>query len=202
MDNRIKDCETLEDLFKLWNDDNHEYFCRDGFVNEKAFDIKERILFVAKESNVSKGTDKDFFWLQSVANGNSDSKVLSRRISIMTNAYFKNEFDDTNKSLDNLKKIAYMNINKRGGTNRTNATKLCEYANNHKDYITREIEIIDPKLIVCCGKLVYEIITDILDPKSNNHKIIEVYHPSYFFISDKKYLERFHNALSDKQLLI
>ena len=199
MDSKIKDCKTLEDLFDRWsNKKGHEFFCRDGFVNEKAFDIKERILFIAKESNISKGTDKDFFWLQSVANGNSDSKILSRRISIMTNAYYNN-FSCVNKSLDNLQKIAYMNINKSGGSSRTNTTKLWEYANYHKDYILKEIEIIKPELIVCCGKLVYEIISDILGTKINDHKVIEVYHPSYFFISDKKYLERFKIALDISQ---
>ncbi len=200
MDKDIEKCTTLEDLFNKWKTkEGNEFFCRDGFINKETYEEQvNKVLFIAKESNVSKGTDNDFFWLQSVANGKSDSKILSRRISIMTNAYYNN-FSCVNKSLDNLQKIAYMNINKSGGSSRTNATKLWEYANNHKDYIKKEIEIINPNLIVCCGKLVYEIISDILDTKSTNPKIIEVYHPSYFYISDKKYLEQFKNALVASQ---
>ena len=117
----------------------------------------------------------------------------------MTNAYYDNNFSCVNKSLDNLQKIAYMNINKSGGSSRTNTTKLWEYANYHKDYILKEIELIDPNLIVCCGKLVYEIITDILGTKINDHKVIEVYHPSYYRISDKEYLQRFNDKIKSIQ---
>lgn len=201
MDSEIKNCTALDELFDLWRKkEGHEFFCIDGFIDEDTYKEQEkRVLFIAKESNVSKGTDKDFFWLQSVANRKSDSKILSRRISIMANAYFDYNFSCVIKSLDNLQKIAYMNINKSGGSSRTNTTKLWEYANYHKDYILKEIEIIKPELIVCCSKLVYEIISDILGTKINDHKVIEVYHPSYFFISDKKYLERFKITLDIPQ---
>ena len=201
---KIKACKTLDELVKLWeNEAGHDDFCPDGFIDQDTFEKQEKkVLFIAKESNVSKGTDKDFFWLQSVVHGDSVPKILSRRILIMTNALFSNDFDTVKKDRDSyniLEKIAYMNINKCGGSSRTNATKLWDYANNHKDYIKREIELIDPHFIVCCGKLVYEIITNILGAKIDNCKVIEVYHPSYFFISDKKYLERFKTALDASQ---
>ncbi len=198
---RIKACKTLDELFKLWKQkDGHKPFCKDGFIDKDTFEKQEkRVLFIAKESNVSVDDFKeDYFWLQDVANG-ADHKILSRRISIMTNAYFENKFDDTDKNRDNLKKIAYMNINKHGGSSRTNAKELQAYATDYKEYIKREIELIDPHFIVCCGKLVYEIITNILGAKIDNSKVIEVYHPSYFFISDKKYLERFKTALDASQ---
>lgn len=203
MDSEIKNCTALDELFDLWRKkEGHEFFCIDGFIDEETFKEQEkRVLFIAKESNVSKGTDKDFFWLQDVANG-ADPKILSRRILIMTNALFSNDFETVKKDRDSyniLEKIAYMNINKRGGGSRTNAKELQAYATDYKEYIKREIELIDPHFIVCCGKLVYEIITNILGAKIDNSKVIEVYHPSYFFISDKKYLERFKTALDASQ---
>lgn len=76
---------------------------------------------------------------------------------MMANAYFdESDFDNINKNHDILKNISYMNINKRGGSNRTKASDLRKYAVNYKDYIKREIELIDPDLIVCCSGLVYD----------------------------------------------
>ena len=104
-------------------------------------------------------------------------------------------FDNINKNHDILKNIAYMNINKRGGSNRTKASDLRKYAVRYKDYIKREIELIDPDLIVCCSGLVYDIITKNIDFESNQPHLICVYHPSYYRISDKEYLQRFNDKI-------
>ena len=204
MDNKIKACKTLDELFELWkNEDGHEFFCKDGFIKQDTFEKQEKkVLFIAKESNVSKGTDKDFFWLQSVVHGDSVPKILSRRILIMTNALFGNDFDTVKKDRDGyniLEKIAYMNINKRGGGSRSKDSEIEEYAKTYKEYIEKEIEIINPDLIVCGSNLVYRIVGGIVERKNDRPVLVEVYHPSHYFISDKKYLERFHNALKSSQ---
>jgi hypothetical protein len=112
---QIKNCKTLDELFNLWKaENNHEIFGIDGFIDKNTFDKQEkRVLFIAKECNVSKDEPENTFWLQDVAIKGKTSKILSRRILIMTNELFGKNFDNTDR--DTLKNIAYMNINKRGG---------------------------------------------------------------------------------------
>ena len=94
-----------------------------------------------------------------------------------------------------------MNINKQGGTSQTSSKKLNEYAKIYKRFIAKEIDLINPNLIICCSKLVQNIYNEHIRSIINNVyykniKTICVYHPSYFRISDKEYLNNFKNALN------
>ena len=55
-----------------------------------------------------------------------------------------------------------MNINKRGGASSADLIKLNDYAEKYKQYIKREIEIINPDYIVCCGTY-WQIIDHVYD---------------------------------------
>ena len=61
--------------------------------------------------------------------------------------------------------------------------------NKYKDNILREIEIITPQVIVFCAgnKAIY----DDLKKNVNCKYIIDMYHPSYQYVSDEKYIEKF-----------
>lgn len=61
-----------------------------------------------------------------------------------------------------IRKIAFMNINKRGGKNKCNMSKLKQYAQDYSEFIRRQIEIINPKVIVCCGNKVDNMIANVL----------------------------------------
>ena len=52
-----------------------------------------------------------------------------------------------------LETCAYMNINKRGGFAGANFNRLGAYAKKYQNFIKREIEILQPELIVILGKL-------------------------------------------------
>ena len=67
------------------------------------------------------------------------------------------------------------------------------YAIDYNKKILSEIEIINPKLIVCCGKGLKEIIETVykLNEKQMNRQIIEIYHPSYYFIKENNYYKLF-----------
>ena len=69
--------------------------------------------------------------------------------------------------------IAYINLNKRGGFGSTNHARLKHYVNEYKCYISKEIEIINPDIIVCGGT--YGIV-NALNIKC--HEIRNDYHPS------------------------
>ena len=55
MDKDIEKFTTLEELFNKWRTEKgHEFFCKDGFIDEDTFKKQEKkILFIAKESNIS-----------------------------------------------------------------------------------------------------------------------------------------------------
>lgn len=197
MQENIKNCKTLCELFSSWNDSTHEIFCEDGFIDKDIFNKQgnRKLLFIAKESNTVKEEKESSFWLKKVAFGEESHTILSRRISMMANAYFSNNFKDKNIDRNILKNITYMNINKRGGSNRTKSNELKKYACDYREYIIKEIEIIKPNLIVCCSNLVYGIIDEIKLDIDISCEIVQIYHPSYFKISDQEYLNKFYDAL-------
>lgn len=55
---------------------------------------------------------------------------------------------DYNELCEALKSVAFMNINKMGGTNSTNDKNLRKYYEKYKEFIKKEVEIIKPKIIV------------------------------------------------------
>lgn len=73
------------------------------------------------------------------------------------------------------------------------------YAIDYNKKILSEIEIINPKLIVCCGKGLKEIIETIykLNDKQLDRQIIEIYHPSYHFIKENNYYKSFIKELQN-----
>lgn len=81
---------------------------------------------------------------------------------------------------------------------------LTNYALQYSNNILNEIEIINPKLIVCCGKGLKNIIKMVYE---NNNKIIdksiiEIYHPSYHFIKDTQYQNIFQQHLEDENIKV
>ena len=89
-----------------------------------------------------------------------------------------------------------MNIKKTAGKNKSN-DKIIQYnANKYGNYIKKEIEIINPDIVILGGT--YEFLKNILNlkrvlknlykEKGNNKRIyIKCYHPAYFGIKTKKY---------------
>ena len=189
--------DTIKELFSLWKKrEGHQFFCEDGIIDEKTFKKENtKLLFIAKESNVPKDGENNFFWLKAVAFNEKGVKkaIASFRISLMANAYFNNDFEIANTDHNVLKRIAYMNINKCGGTNKSIDSELEEYAQNFKSFITREIELISPDIIFCCSDIVYDIIKNIV--KIENKKLLKVHHISNFTISYQKVLECLKNEL-------
>ena len=86
-----------------------------------------------------------------------------------------------------------MNINKRGGFAECNKQTLYNYYNKYKENILKEIEIINPSVIVFCAgnKAIY----DDLKENVNCKYIIDMYHPSYRYWSIEKFKEEFEKVL-------
>lgn len=128
-------------------------FTFDGFV----FDEKDNtVLYILAESNLRGNSKADeTFWFKSVYKVENNNLKLTRRIEKMQK-YLCEKICGLSK-MD----ISYMNINKRGGFAECDKRILYNYYEKYKEnYIWKEIEIINPKVIVFCAG-VNEIFEDL-----------------------------------------
>lgn len=198
--------ERLNELFEQWeeehkreldinNKDNQstipnlkiskDSFTYDGFV----FDEKDNtVLYILAESNLDgKTKDNGTFWLKSVYKIRNNNLKITKRIEQMQE-YLCNKIPELS-----MKDISFMNINKRGGFAECNKQTLYNYYNKYKENILKEIEIINPSVIVFCAgnKAIY----DDLKENVNCKYIIDMYHPSYRYWSIEKFKEEFEKVL-------
>ena len=203
--------KQMKELFERWKNDhnrdsgcdNQDVFIPDGIICEEEYEYERpEILFISKESNLDpalknnevKG-NTDCFWVRStVISGNAKAETGSgtKYINVLANlcnSILEEDKNTENKSWDNLKKCAYINLNKRGGHGSCDNNALVEYVKKHKLLIRQQIRIIDPKVIVCCSKTVYDLVTKTLNITPDDIKW--TYHPScrrsYKTIRDKMY---------------
>lgn len=211
---QIDECTDLESLFKIWkeahkNEKNYEYtfpknndgiippeefktsWNDDGFLSENKENIE--ILFVLKEPNDQKSIDDDYFgekgfWLKD--NINNFRCAIPRRM-------FKAAEEKLGKGITRknwVTKAAVMNLNKRGGYSKTyDPEQISNYVNIYRDFIRKEIEIINPKIIIfLCGN--NDNTKSIIENLSiaDKYRVYYSYHPSY---KGKK------NAFNDSRFL-
>ena len=179
-----------------------ENFLSDGFCISEP---KEKtILYISKESheystkNIHNNSlkailNKNLYWLKQTLSDNKNP-IFARRIKLMQEDALK----------EDLSNVTFMNINKRGGFEITNMEILRKYAIQYSKNIISEIEIINPKLIICCGSGLKDILHRLYDINNKiiPKHIIEIYHPSYHYISDCNYKKLFLNKLKklEKQI--
>ncbi|HJJ05459.1 MAG TPA: hypothetical protein OIM45_06410 [Clostridiaceae bacterium] len=203
--------EELNELFIKWKEEHKNEKLNNEDVTERTIPVKEidknsftydgfvfdekdgTILYILSESNVGDNAkeDNDMFWFKGIYKvENNTYHSIPRRIEKMQKVLCQKIPQLTNRD------ISYMNINKRGGFGECNKQILYNYYKRYKEhYIWKEIEIINPKLIVfCVGAYSEEIYKDI----KNNVKckyMIQMPHPSCR-VSDEKYIEEFKEKLN------
>ena len=202
-DIKMNKTEQLHELFERWKKEHEQEsifninyeentlpflrvdkhsFTYDGFVfNEK----DNTVLYILAESNLcNNNMENDTFWFKSVYKIKNNNLKITKRIEKMQE-HLCNKISGLSK-MD----ISYMNINKRGGFAECDKRILYNYYEKYKEnYIWKEIEIINPKIIVFCAG-VNEIFEDLKENITCKY-IINMYHPSYQFMSDEKYQEKF-----------
>ena len=196
--------ENLKELFNQWQKELDGKFVPDGTINFEQWEkTNKKILVILKETN-----DFDNFGLNDLINKNitnSKSGIWKGltwhnigRVSyglLNTSAPFK---DAHKKRKETLKHIAVMNIKKTAGKSKSKYKTIKFHAEKYKDYIKKEIEIINPDIVILGGT--YDFLKNILNlekisdnlykEKGNDKRIyIKCYHPGYFRISTKEYYE-------------
>ena len=143
----IKACNTIPT--DGVNHIKQDSFSKDGLLDKDAKNID--ILFVLKESHVMNSSyraDKNKFWFK------EDIVKEAENSGAKNNKYYQ-RIKTCAEILQNgklaWKKIAYININKRGGFAATDHKALSKYMDAYGDLIRKQIEIIAPKTIVIMG---------------------------------------------------
>ncbi len=208
----------LEKLFDEWrkrhisedysNDKiSKNNFIPDGIIDEASYiQSPKKILFIAKEAACLKegntieenfeAAQNDGFWCRRVVLGEEGGTSFSSGLALLANAILNENFETPEKDISALRYVAFMNINKRGGFTECE-TDLDGYAKNYKDLIDREIRIISPDIIVCCGMGVRGCLSGVDSCKSL--PVLEVYHPSARYKTDTDRLKKLEDELKNAQ---
>ena len=185
-------------------------FIPDGIIDEASYmQSPKKILFIAKEAaclDKKKKTaeenfetaQKDGFWCRRVVLGEEKRGThFSSGLALLANAILNENFETPEKDISALRYVAFMNINKRGGFTECKTKLLRDYAQNYKDLIDREIKIISPDIIVCCGSDVRGCLSGVDSCKSL--PVLEVYHPSARYKTDTDRLKKLEDELKNAQ---
>ena len=209
----------LEKLFDEWrkrhisedysNDKiSKNNFIPDGIIDEASYmQSPKKILFIAKEAACLDQTEKtaeenfetaqkDGFWCRRVVLGEEGGTRFSSGLALLANAILNENFETPEKDISALRYVAFMNINKRGGFTECE-TDLDAYVEKYKDLIDREIKIISPDIIVCCGSGVRDCLSNVDSCKSV--PVLEVYHPSYWLVKDTDKLKKLEDEFKSIQ---
>ena len=209
----------LEKLFDEWrkrhisedysNDKiSKNNFIPDGIIDEASYiQSPKKILFIAKEAACLKEENtieknfeiaqNDGFWCRRVVLGEEGGTSFSSGLALLANAILNENFETPEKDISALRYVAFMNINKRGGFTECKTKLLRGYAKNYKDLIDREIKIISPDIIVCCGIGVRRCLSGVDACKSL--PVLEVYHPSARYKTDTDRLKKLEDELKNAQ---
>lgn len=175
----IQECQSLDCLFGLWksaqlNEDEESYkktcpkstkiktnddykykhpeystyknnFCPDGVTSIKGQEKQNQkieVLFILKESNTGGVADEtNDFWFN-ISKDNTREKYANRLYLML---------EKLQPECNRYTHFGYVNLNKRGGYGKTHTPSLNNYINMYHDFIIREIELLNPDYIVCCG---------------------------------------------------
>ena len=109
--------------------------------------------------------------------------------------------------IDELKKIAYINIKKTGGTSRTDANMLQEYYNKNKDLLFEQIKEFKPDILIFGGTFKYfkedlnifqmNTYGSCKATNKDNQIYIAAYHPQYT-IKEEIYFNDIINAVKSE----
>lgn len=188
---------------------NHknDVFISDGVVCPEVWYSQDvRILFLLKEAYTKNGND-DWDLVEDHLLTTKKMSHLFKRICQWTQGILNTTQDDipaffsglsdTHYGNDILKKIAVMNVKKSGGKANSSMEEINMYAEYDREELMRELEIIDPTVIVCgytissLNIIMGKEIKDYKHPNENwfyrtklndsdNHEVIvlDYYHPA------------------------
>lgn len=190
----------------------------DGIVNSDSYNNAEKkILWILKEPNSS--NDQDSWDMRgAISNLKTESGIRNgwektfTSIVYVTHGILKNKswkeipFPNENPEIiDELNKIAYINVKKTAGLAKTKPSELKDYYVRSKEILLEQIKTIDPDILIFGGTF-YLFKDDLslskLNPygscnvlKIDNKVYIDAFHPQYFGIKRENYFNDILNAV-------
>ena len=179
---------------------SQKVFVEDGIISEEDYNPCEiKVLYLLNEANIDKYIkDESFFsqitdylnYIKANNNISATSDIKSHLIDDWKPSYLRTKITEMQRVIcgnqlslsDSAKTFAIMNINKSGGDKTISSSYLNDYlipySKEYKQYIHREINIINPDLIVWCGKNTYNPLFELVIPNEYKDKVINIIHPS------------------------
>jgi len=93
-----------------------------------------------------------------------------------------------------LGKIAVINVNKLGGTSKASAKSLSEAAEEFHDVILKQIEFLDPDIVILGG--VKDVLAKWLPKDGSKRKWIAASHPGQVSITHERYFQQIRSSLN------
>ena len=180
-------------------------FVRDGIVSDE-YDYKT--LFVLKEANIISERDNEdclphernqVNWYKKFVESGRDNKPkqlekIGRMYCALVN---NNKSPDDFQIRNGLNRIAFMNLNKRGGGNLDKKVEAYFAKEEYKELITQQIHLLQPEFIICLGT--YKWVKQLNLDNNKTYKTIDMWHTAYTrseklgYIDISKYMEEFYS---------
>ncbi len=187
--------EKLNQLFIEWkstHSDLNNAFSHDGIIDESKYErAQKKILVITKESNNPEQSEEDYrFWWKDGLKYNFSHRIAEWSFGILKSFPTLESMTEAD-CLESIQQIAFMNLKKLAGGSSVNEEEFKQYIKRDRDFIVRQIAIIEPEIIVSgigyddYWKIIYPDIElkpsgyDITIAKYDNMKIVSYYHPSY-----------------------
>ena len=199
--------EALEKLFdELKAYHEFDIFCKDGIVDESEYgNGMPKIVYLLKDANVEKADEADICknlidTINGINNFGKMWKVICMWSRIAENPDCRftdccdDKFDVDDSIREYLKKIAVVNLSKEHGKGINDqdelSVKLAKSVERYYHFTKREIDIIDPDIVICCGTYHYVLgsynVKDKVLPsgarcfEADGKLFVEMYHPASY----------------------
>ena len=129
-------------------------------------DAMSRVLFVMKQPNSNDLLGEDYreYGLDTMLGNQNWEQLLARLYGIVhTTAGGYPTYEDAIRQehlieIFSTHPFAVININKQDGSGTTDTRSLKAYARSHADFIRKQIQLLRPRVIVCCGSGVFDAV--------------------------------------------
>lgn len=142
---------SLDALFTKWKGKyNFNAFIRDGIVDPEHYD-NPHILFVLRDMNCQHERDLCADLRRDGSGWKTWNNIGRWTKALLDSSEEYPQDMSTAKRVEQLKRIAVMNLKKEGGVSRTAGNELLEAVQAQHDLIYEEICLCDPSIIICGG---------------------------------------------------
>jgi hypothetical protein len=199
----------ITELFKEWKQReghlSNSSFIEDGIIDPVRWQkSKTKVLFILREAYQEGGETSGFNLVKNLKEeegekkGKSTWRNLAKWAALLTDNVTWNEEKNLprewSKYQEAFLSTAIINVKKSGGRNTTDIEEIKKFAIDDEDLLLRQIEIIDPDIICCCGvfgsvKRFWPAMEQIGHRlyETEKYKIIDFWHPATLWSQDLFY---------------